>query len=40
VIVFLPILVAAFSFAQKLELYYYKQENQEGLEKLVDSFVR
>ena len=40
VVVFLLILVAAFSFAQKLELYYYKQENQEGLKKLVDTFVR
>ncbi|MDX9784732.1 MAG: extracellular solute-binding protein [Spirochaetia bacterium] len=26
--------------AQKLELYYYKQENQEGLKKLVDQFVK
>jgi raffinose/stachyose/melibiose transport system substrate-binding protein len=40
IVVFLLILVAVFSFAQKLELYYYKQENQEGLKKLVDTFVR
>ena len=40
IVVFLLILVAAFSFAQKLELYYYKQENQEGLKKIVDTFVR
>jgi raffinose/stachyose/melibiose transport system substrate-binding protein len=28
------------AFAQKLELYYYKQENQEGLKKLVAQFVK
>jgi raffinose/stachyose/melibiose transport system substrate-binding protein len=33
-------LAAGTGFAQKLELYYYKQENQEGLKKLVDTFVR
>lgn len=33
-------LAAGAGFAQKLELYYYKQENQEGLKKLVDTFVR
>lgn len=26
--------------AQKLELYYYKQENQDGLKKLVDTFMK
>jgi raffinose/stachyose/melibiose transport system substrate-binding protein len=39
-VLFLLVLVAAAGFAQKLELYYYKQENQEGLKKLVDTFVR
>ncbi len=41
----LAVLLALFAFAgalgaQKLELYYYKQENQEGLKKLVDQFVK
>jgi raffinose/stachyose/melibiose transport system substrate-binding protein len=31
--------VAGLGFSQQLELYYYKQENQEGLKKLVDAFV-
>ena len=39
-VLFLLVLVAGMGFAQKLELYYYKQENQEGLKKLVDAFVR
>lgn len=38
--VVLLLLVAGFGFSQKLELYYYKQENQEGLKKLVDAFVQ
>ena len=33
-------LVVGGAFAQKLELYYYKQENQEGLKKLVAQFVK
>jgi len=33
-------LVAALLPAQKLELYYYKQENQDGLKKLVDTFMK
>jgi raffinose/stachyose/melibiose transport system substrate-binding protein len=36
----LAVLLASALPAQKLELYYYKQENQEGLKKLVDAFVR
>ncbi len=36
----LALLLASVLPAQKLELYYYKQENQEGLKKLVDAFVR
>jgi raffinose/stachyose/melibiose transport system substrate-binding protein len=36
----LAVLLASALSAQKLELYYYKQENQEGLKKLVDTFVR
>ena len=39
-VLFLLVLVAGMGFAQKLELYYYKQENQEGLRKLVDAFIR
>lgn len=35
----LAVLCAGAVGAQKLELYYYKQENQEGLKKLVDAFV-
>jgi raffinose/stachyose/melibiose transport system substrate-binding protein len=34
------LLVAAWSFGQKLELYYYKQENQEGLKRVVQAFVK
>jgi raffinose/stachyose/melibiose transport system substrate-binding protein len=40
IVLLLLVLVAGMGFAQKLELYYYKQENQEGLKKLVDTFVR
>jgi raffinose/stachyose/melibiose transport system substrate-binding protein len=40
IVLLLLVLVAGMGFAQKLELYYYKQENQEGLKKLVDAFVR
>jgi raffinose/stachyose/melibiose transport system substrate-binding protein len=40
VAILLMLLVAGFGFAQKLELYYYKQENQEGLKKLVEAFVQ
>jgi raffinose/stachyose/melibiose transport system substrate-binding protein len=36
----LAVLLAGAVSAQKLELYYYKQENQEGLKKLVDVFVK
>src|SRR4030042_3009142 len=36
----LAVLLVSALPAQKLELYYYKQENQEGLKKLVDVFVR
>jgi raffinose/stachyose/melibiose transport system substrate-binding protein len=36
----LAVLLAGALSAQKLELYYYKQENQEGLKKLVDAFVK
>ena len=36
----LLLLVAAWSFGQKLELYYYKQENQEGLKRVVQAFVK
>jgi raffinose/stachyose/melibiose transport system substrate-binding protein len=36
----LAVLLAGALSAQKLELYYYKQENQEGLKKLVDVFVK
>ena len=38
--ILLLLLMAGLGFAQKLELYYYKQENQEGLKKLVEAFVR
>ncbi len=42
---FLALALAALSFvslasAQKLELYYYKQENQDGLKKLVAEFMK
>ncbi len=41
VFVILALAVAAVSLpAQKLELYYYKQENQDGLKKLVDTFMK
>lgn len=33
-------IVAVYLPAQKLELYYYKQENQDGLKKLVDTFMQ
>lgn len=39
-VILLLAVVALSGFAQKLELYYYKQENQEGLKKLVDAFTR
>jgi raffinose/stachyose/melibiose transport system substrate-binding protein len=35
----LAVLLGGAAGAQKLELYYYKQENQDGLKKLVDTFV-
>ncbi len=38
--ILLLLLVAGLGFGQKLELYYYKQENQEGLKMLVEAFVR
>ncbi len=41
VFVILALAVVAVSLpAQKLELYYYKQENQDGLKKLVDTFMK
>jgi raffinose/stachyose/melibiose transport system substrate-binding protein len=36
----LLLLVTALGFAQKLELYYYKQENQDGLKRVVQAFVK
>ena len=36
----LAVLLAGALPAQKLELYYYKQENQEGLKKLVEAFIK
>ncbi|HUW41102.1 MAG TPA: extracellular solute-binding protein [Rectinemataceae bacterium] len=32
--------IAGMAFAQNLELYYYKQENQDGLKKLVGEFMK
>ncbi|HVO37969.1 MAG TPA: extracellular solute-binding protein [Spirochaetia bacterium] len=41
VFMILALAVVAVSLpAQKLELYYYKQENQDGLKKLVDAFMK
>lgn len=38
--ILLLVLVASAGFAQKLELYYYKQEIQAGMKTLVDAFAR
>jgi raffinose/stachyose/melibiose transport system substrate-binding protein len=38
-VIFLLLLAAELGFSQQIEMYYYKQENQDGLKKLVATFV-
>ena len=39
-VILLLLLMAGLGFSQKIELYYYKQEIQVGMQKLVDAFAR